>query len=61
MIASKQEAEGKMRGDIYSAIRRNLYDHGTRISRHQIVEVLAAVMSDQIELIKDNAAKHRIN
>ena len=61
MIASRQEAERKMRGDICSAIRRNLYHQGTRISRHQVVQVLATVMTAQLELIKDNAGKQRID
>ena len=61
MIASKNEAAGIMRKDIYSAIRRNLSHQGKHLSRHEVVEVLASVISGQIEVIKDNARKQHIS
>jgi hypothetical protein len=59
MSKSKQEAQNNMRRDIYAAIRRNLFWHGGSISRHQVVEVLASVLSGQLEIIRDDARRQR--
>jgi hypothetical protein len=59
MITSKQEAVKMMRRDIYSAIRRNLSYRGTHLSHHEVVELLADILSGQIEIIKDHARQRR--
>ena len=60
MIKSQQEAKDNMRRDIYAVIRRNLLWPGGSLSRHQVVEVLASALSDQLEIIRDDARKQRI-
>lgn len=59
MNPSKQQAYERMRRDIYAAIRENLFWYGRRLARHEVVEVLASVLSAQIDIIKDDARKHR--
>ncbi len=49
-----------MRRAVYDAIRRNRFRLGESLSRHEIVEVLANVLSGQIEIIRDDARKQRI-
>lgn len=48
-----------MRSDIYSAIRRNIFYRGTHLSHHDVVEVLADILSGQVEIIKANARLRR--
>ena len=60
MSKSKQEAQENMRRDIYAAIRRNLFWLGGSLSRHEVVEALASALSDQLEIIRDDARKQRI-
>jgi hypothetical protein len=60
MSKSKQEAQDNMRRDIYAAIRRNLFRMGGSLSRHEVVDVLTSVLSGQLELIRDDARKQRI-
>lgn len=48
-----------MRRDLYAVIRRNLFRHGAFLSRHHVVEVLADVLTGQIEIIRDDARKQR--
>ena len=60
MITPKQQARQNMRRDVYDAIRRNRFRLGQSLSRHEIVEVLANVLSGQIELLRDDARKQRI-
>lgn len=59
MSPSKQQAYERMRRDIHAAIRENLFWYGRRLSRHEVVEVLASVLSAQIDIIKDDARNHR--
>jgi len=49
-----------MRQALYEAIRRNRFQLGESLSRHEIVEVLANVLSGQIEILRDDARKQRI-
>ena len=59
MNAERQAAHEQMRQDLYAAIRRNLV-HGTAsLSRHDVVEILAAILAGQIEIIRDDARHHR--
>ena len=60
MSKSQQEAQDNMRRDIYAAIRRHLVWLGGSLSRHEVVEVLASALSDQLEIIRDDARQHRI-
>ena len=60
MSKSKQEAQDNMRRDIYAAIRRNLFWPGESLSRYEVVEILAGILSAQLELIRDDARKQRI-
>lgn len=57
----KQQARIKMRHDIYSAIRRNRSYGFTTLSRHEIVEVLVSIMSDQLDIIGRNAQNQRMD
>jgi hypothetical protein len=57
MSKSKQEAQDNMRRDIYAAIRRNLFWPEGSLSRHEVMEVLASVLSAQLELIRNDARK----
>jgi len=59
MITPKQQARQNMRREIYAAIRRNRFCQSEALSRHEIVEVLASVLSGQLEIIRDDAQKHR--
>jgi len=52
-----QEARENMRRDLYATIRRNLFWHRGSLSRHEIVEVLASVLSGQIDIIQEDARK----
>ncbi len=60
MSKSQQEAKDNMRRDIYAAIRRNLFWLGGSLSRHEVVEALASTLSDQLEIIRHDARKQRI-
>jgi len=60
MITPKQRARQNMRRAVYDAIRRNRFQLGESLSRHEIVEVLANVLSGQIEILRDDARKQRI-
>jgi len=59
MITPKQRAKQNMRRALYAAIRRNRFRLGESLSRHEIVEVLANVLSGQIEILRDDARKQR--
>ena len=59
MIPSKQQAREHLRRDLYAAIRRNLFWLGGSLSRDQVVEVLASVLTAQLEVIQDDARKQR--
>ena len=59
MSKSKQEAQDHMRRDIYAVIRRNLFRHGASLSRYHVVELLAGILSAQLELIRDDARNQR--
>ena len=59
MSKSKQETQETMRREIYAAIRRNLFWLGGSLSRHEVVEVLASVLSAQLKLIRDDARRQR--
>ena len=59
MITPKQQARQNMRQALYEAIRRNRFQLGESLSRHEIVEVLANVLSGQIEVLRDDARKQR--
>lgn len=59
MITSPQQAREQMRRDLYAAIRRNLFRHGGSLARHEVVEVLASVLSGQLEIIRNDARKQR--
>ncbi len=61
MKITKQEAKRNMRRCLYDAMRHNQIFRCTRIARHEIVEVLVGIMTDQIELIREDAAEHRID
>ncbi len=55
-----QQARQHMRQDIYAAIRRNLISLTGDLSRHEVVEILADILSGQIRVIKEDASKQRI-
>ena len=59
MNKSKQEAQDTMRRDLYAAIRRNFFWQGGYLSRHEVVDVLASVLSGQLEFIRHDARKQR--
>ena len=59
MSKPKQETQDTLRRDIYAAIRRNLFWLGGSLSRHAVVEILASVLSGQLELIQNDARKQR--
>ncbi len=59
MNKSKQEVQDNMRWAIYAAIRRNLFWPGRSLSRHEVVEILAGILSAQLELIRDDARRQR--
>jgi hypothetical protein len=60
MSKSKQTSQDNMRRDICAPIRRNLFWLGGSLSRHEVVEVLASVLSCQLDIIRDDARKQRI-
>jgi hypothetical protein len=47
-----------MRRDIYAAIRRNLIHPTVTLSRHDVVNILAAILAGQIQILQDDARKH---
>ena len=59
MITPKQRARQNMRRALYAAIRCNRFQLGESLSRHEIVEVLANILSGQIEIFRDDARKQR--
>ena len=61
MSKSKQETQDNMRQAIYAAIRRNLFWLGGSCSRHEVVEILAGILSGQLDLIQDEARRQRTN
>jgi hypothetical protein len=60
MNEPKSKAQNSMRSDIHAAIRHNLHRHGEALSRYHVVEVLASVLSGQLEIIRDDARNKRI-
>jgi len=56
---SKQEVQDNMRWAIYATIPRNLFWPGRSLSRHEVVEILAGILSAQLELIRDDARRQR--
>ncbi len=61
MNRSENEAQRNMLIDIHNAIVDNPFYRGECILRHEIVEILAAVLSCETESIRDNAGKQRID
>jgi len=59
MTTARRHAQADMRRDLYAAIRRNLFRHGAFLSRHHVVEILADILTGQIEIIRDDARKQR--
>ncbi|MEK7750835.1 MAG: hypothetical protein AAB654_02885 [Acidobacteriota bacterium] len=59
MTPSKQQARENMRRNLYAVIRHNLFWHGGTLARHEVVEILASILSGQLELIRDDARKQR--
>ena len=57
MNTSKSQMREHMRRDLYATIRRNIAQQGETLSRHEIVEVLASVLSGQLEIIRPDARK----
>jgi len=57
MNTSKPQMREHMRRDLYATIRRNISQQGESLSRHEIVEVLASVLSGQLEIIRLDARK----
>jgi len=61
MITSKKEAQRRMRRDIYGAIVDNLFYQGKCLTRHEVVEILVVILTNQLDIIRDNARKQRID
>jgi len=59
MNADRQQVHEQMRRDILTAIRRNLVNLNVTLSRHEVVEILAAILAGQIQIIQDDARKQR--
>lgn len=57
MNTSKSQMREHMRRDLYATIRRNIAQQGETLSRHEIVEVLASVLSGRLEIIRPDARK----
>ena len=57
MNTSKPQMREHMRRALYATIRRNISQQGESLSRHEIVEVLASVLSGQLEIIRLDARK----
>ncbi len=61
MITSKREAQRRMLRDVHGAIVDNLFYQGRCLARHEVVEILAVILTSQLDIIRDNARKQRID
>lgn len=61
MIISKKEAQRRILRDIRGAIVDNMFYQGQCLACHEVVELLAVILSNQLDIIRDNAPKQRID